>query len=136
MYTVGTIASGIVEGIKPFGAFVKLENGKRGLVHISEIADSYVASVADHLTEGQAVQVRIVDIDASGRLNLSMKKAVESDSAVSPAAKSKNQPRPRAKAPQAPPSFEDKLKQFMQESSSKMSGVEAYTESKRPKRRR
>ncbi len=72
---VGSIVEGKVTGITKFGAFVSLPEGKSGLVHISEIAYSYVNEVSDHLTEGQEVKVKIIGIDQSNRINLSIKKA-------------------------------------------------------------
>ena len=55
---VGAILEGKVTGITKFGAFVSLPGGKSGLVHISEIAYSYVSDVNDHLSEGQGDQHR------------------------------------------------------------------------------
>ena len=60
---VGAIVDGKVTGITKFGAFVALPEGKSGLVHISEIAYSYVNEVSDHLHEGQEVKVKIIGID-------------------------------------------------------------------------
>ena len=72
---IGSIYEGKVTGITKFGAFVSLPGGRSGLVHISEIAHSYVADVKDFLTEGQEVKVKVVSIDEAGRINLSIKKA-------------------------------------------------------------
>ena len=71
--SVGAIMDGKVTGITKFGAFVALPEGKSGLVHISEIAYSYVNEVSDHLHEGQEVKVKIIGIDQSNRINLSIK---------------------------------------------------------------
>ena len=60
-----------------FGAFVTVLPGKDGLVHISQIAEKRVEKVSDYLTEGQEVQVNVLEIDRQGRLRLSMKDAVE-----------------------------------------------------------
>lgn len=73
--SVGAILEGNIKSITKFGAFVSLPGGRSGLVHISEIAHSYVADVKDHLTEGQTVKVKVVSIDEAGRINLSIKKA-------------------------------------------------------------
>jgi len=73
--TVGAILEGTIKSITKFGAFVSLPGGRSGLVHISEIAHTYVADVKDHLTEGQSVKVKVVGIDDAGRINLSIKKA-------------------------------------------------------------
>lgn len=74
--SVGAILEGTIKSITKFGAFVSLPwAGRSGLVHISEIAHSYVANVSDFLSEGQAVKVKVVSIDEAGRINLSIKKA-------------------------------------------------------------
>ncbi len=72
---VGSILEGKVTSITKFGAFVALPGGKSGLVHISEIAHSYVADVKDFLTEGQDVKVKVIQIDDHNRINLSIKQA-------------------------------------------------------------
>ena len=74
---VGAVVDGKVTGIMKFGAFVSLPGGKSGLVHISEIAYSYVSEVSDFLKEGQEVKVKIIGVDENGRINLSIKKAQE-----------------------------------------------------------
>ncbi len=132
-FGVGTITEGKVTGITKFGAFVSLPEGKSGLVHISEIAYSYVNDVKDHLKEGQEVKVKVIGIDENGRINLSIKKAM--DPPPRPAGhaghggQSRNGSRPggfnggfRGKpAPAEPTTFEDRLKQFMASSDSKLS---------------
>ncbi|GHX96093.1 polyribonucleotide nucleotidyltransferase [Vibrio cholerae] len=65
-----------------FGAFVTILPGKDGLVHISQIADKRVEKVSDYLTEGQEVQVKVLEIDRQGRVRLSMKEAVETSDAA------------------------------------------------------
>ena len=72
-FEVGSIITGKVTGITKFGAFVTLAPGKSGLVHISEIANTYVNDIREHLTENQEVSVKIIGIDQSGRINLSIK---------------------------------------------------------------
>lgn len=72
---VGVILDGKVTGITKFGAFVALPGGKSGLVHISEIAYSYVSDVNDFLSEGQDVKVKVINIDENHRINLSIKQA-------------------------------------------------------------
>lgn len=74
---VGAILEGKVTGILKFGAFVDLGNGKSGMVHISEIASSYVNDIHEHVTEGQTVKVKIINIAEDGKISLSMKKAEE-----------------------------------------------------------
>ncbi|MBQ5973169.1 MAG: S1 RNA-binding domain-containing protein, partial [Oscillospiraceae bacterium] len=72
---LGEIVTGKVTGITKFGAFVSLPDGSSGLVHISEIADTFVRDVADVLSVGQEVRVKVVSRDEKGRLSLSIKKA-------------------------------------------------------------
>ncbi len=120
---VGSILEGKVSGITKFGAFVTLPEGRSGLVHISEIAYTYVNDVKDHLQEGQEVKVKVIGVDDAGRINLSIKKA------QTPPPRSGGgrpaSPRPVGftgpKKPAEPTTFEDKLKQFMASSDSKLS---------------
>ena len=70
---VGEIYTGKVARIVDFGAFVTILPGKDGLVHISQIADERVENVSDYLSEGQEVQVKVLDVDQRGRIKLSMR---------------------------------------------------------------
>ncbi|TKF20623.1 polyribonucleotide nucleotidyltransferase [Vibrio genomosp. F6] len=83
---VGTIYTGKVARLADFGAFVTILPGKDGLVHISQIADKRIEKVSDYLTEGQEVQVKVLEIDRQGRVRLSMKEAVEQPAAEENAA--------------------------------------------------
>ncbi len=85
---VGAIYTGRVERIVDFGAFVNILPGKDGLVHISQIADERVENVSDHLSEGQMVKVKVLDVDQRGRIKLSMKAISEEEAAESEAAAS------------------------------------------------
>lgn len=131
-FGVGSILEGKVTGITKFGAFVSLPENKSGLVHISEIAYSYVNDVKDHLKEGQSVKVKVIGIDGNGRINLSIKKAMDppprpaGQGRPMGASRSGGAPRTqgggfRRSAPAEPATFEDRLKQFMQASDSKLS---------------
>jgi polyribonucleotide nucleotidyltransferase len=81
---VGEIYTGKVARIVDFGAFVTILPGKDGLVHISQIAEERVENVTDYLSEGQEVQVKVLDVDQRGRIKLSMRE-VEADAADAPA---------------------------------------------------
>lgn len=81
---VGTIYEGKVQKIMDFGAFVNILPGKDGLVHISQISEERVQNVADELSEGQTVRVKVLEVDKQGRIRLSMK-AVASDETEAPA---------------------------------------------------
>lgn len=131
-FGVGSVLEGKVTGITKFGAFISLPEGKSGLVHISEIAYTYVNDVKDHLQEGQEVKVKVIGVDESGRINLSIKKAQDPPPKPEGGAPRVQQSRPRsggarpvgftgARKPAEPTTFEDKLKQFMASSDSKLS---------------
>ncbi len=153
---IGSIYEGKVTGITKFGAFVSLPEGKSGMVHISEIANSYVNTISDFLQEGQQVNVKIINIDNEGRINLSIKKAMaqtERQSAAPARGQEHYAPRPVAdrrpprprntgfrggKAPVDPSSmtFEDKLKVFMQDSESRLSDIKHNADRKNGARRK
>ena len=154
--TVGEVMEGIVTGITKFGAFVQLPGGASGLVHISEIANAFVNDVNDFLSMGETVKVKILSITEAGKINLSIKQVLP----VTPAGNSETRPlraqageRPAAgrsgasfgrggppsgevHGPSGDSSFEDKLKCFMQESDSKMSGNKLYSDRRGNGRRR
>ena len=73
---VGKIYEGKVTGITKFGAFVELEKGTTGMVHISEIANTYVSEIKDHITEGETVKVKVLALGENGKISLSIKKAL------------------------------------------------------------
>ena len=140
-FGVGSILDGKVTGITKFGAFVALPGGRSGLVHISEIAYSYVNEVSDHLHEGQEVKVKVIGIDQANRINLSIKQVApppprpQGDRPPRPQGDRRSAPNtfvPRP-APKEPSDFEDKLKQFMQSSDSKLSELR-YMEKKGSRR--
>ena len=139
-YSPGAVLEGSVRSIASFGAFIDLPEGKSGLVHISEIASTYVTDIRQHLTEGQTVRVKILNADERGRLSLSIKQAVERQNPPRPAAEERPVRRPAR--PQSfqpvkaePESFEEKLKQFMADSNSKISGVRQYEHKTRSRKR-
>lgn len=126
--TVGSIITGKVTGIMKFGAFVSLGEKKSGLVHISEISNTYVEDVSTFLSVGQEVTVKIIGIDSDGKIKLSIKKANEQASdqqrPVRPAP-----PRPSEKASDMS-SLDDMLKQFMADSESNIAGKKNQYEKK------
>lgn len=87
---VGSILEGKVTGITKFGAFVDLGSGKSGMVHISEVAPTYVKEITDHVQQGQTVKVKILGITPEGKISLSIKKAMPQE---------ENAPRPPRRAP-------------------------------------
>lgn len=127
--TVGTITEGKVKSITKFGAFIQLSEQQVGMVHISEIASSYVSDIREHLTEGQMVTVKVLSIE-NGKISLSMKKAQEPPKPARP-----QRPAAPAPKPSAPATFEEKLKQFMSDSDSKIAGCRQYEHRTRSRKR-
>jgi S1 RNA binding domain protein len=119
---VGSIVEGTVVKITHYGAFVELPDGKSGLVHISEIADTYVKDVKDYLRERDTVRVKVLGVNEKGKLDLSVKQALS--------------PEERAARARARTSFEEKLKAFMKESEERLLDLKRNTEAKRGGRRR
>ena len=139
-YEVGAVLEGKVTSITKFGAFVALEGGRSGLVHISEIANTYVNDVHDFLQEGQTVKVKLLAIK-DGKLDLSIKKALPAperpqrtfqprQAAARPAAQA------ASTAPSGDTAFEDKLKQFLSSSERKMADLNRNISGKQGGRRR
>lgn len=75
-HKIGAIVEGKVTGITKFGAFVELEGGTVGMVHISEISSTYVSDISEHLKDQQKVSVKILNIGEDGKVSLSIKKAM------------------------------------------------------------
>lgn len=151
-YTVGSVVEGKVKSLTKFGAFVTLPDGVTGMVHISEIAYTYVSDIHDHLKEGDVVKVMVISAE-NGKINLSIKRTLPPPQKPQqprqnfsrPSAPRQNYDRPRqdaAAASQAQPaqpqqkSFDDMLKAFMTESDSKISSVKQYSDHKTKTRRR
>lgn len=177
-FAVGAILEGKVTGITKFGAFVALPGGKSGLVHISNISDSYVSDINEFLTVGQDVKVKVMNIDQNDRINLSIKHVQPSSSPRPPRSGGRGgAPQERGErgdrgerndrgnrggyrsnagsaprggggrdnrnkggnprnAPKEPLTFEDKLKQYMAESESRLSEISRYNDRGRSRRGR
>jgi S1 RNA binding domain protein len=115
---VGQILEGKITGITKFGAFVELAEGVTGLVHISEVADSFVKDVNDFLKLNDVVKVRVIGISDDGKISLSIRKLKEK----------REDKRAREKDNL---SFEDKLAKFMKDSEERMLDIKKNRESKR-----
>ncbi len=87
---VGRIYDGLVARVVDFGAFVTIMPGTDGLVHISQIAQERVEKVTDYLSEGQEIKVKVLDVDARGRIKLSMKEVSEAEGGLAPKAPAKD----------------------------------------------
>ena len=152
---VGSVLKGKVTGIAKFGAFVTLAPNVSGLVHISEVANTFVNNIEDFLTVGQEVDVKVLSVDGNKRINLSIKQAAP-DSGGRGSGRQDNPRRtaqPRQSATETKPAadtakpavtspaamtgestlpksgnqaFEDSLKKFLQEADSKISESGRY----------
>lgn len=126
---IGSVHEGTVTGLTKFGAFVKLENGASGMVHISEVSNDFVNEISDHLAEGDKVKVKVIEINEKGKISLSIKKALpKPEKPKSPKPKKENNSNRGWKgAPQqessAPMSFEDMMAKFKAQSEDKMSDL-------------
>lgn len=140
MFEIGEILDGKVTGLTNFGAFVSLPDNKTGMVHISEVASTYVSDIHEHLKEGQDVKVKVIDITPEGKISLSIKKAVEPEKAP----QSFDKPRRSSRSGNAnvwkgnsdsksnePQSFEDMMAKFKQVSDEKMTDLKRATDGKR-----
>ena len=128
--TVGAVLEGKVKSITNFGAFIALPENKTGLVHISEVANTYVSDIRQHLTEGQDVKVTVIGVEGN-KINLSIKR-LEQDSSQPRRESAPQWERTARREPTPPPApktadqlFEEKLKAFMSESDSKISSLRA-----------
>jgi polyribonucleotide nucleotidyltransferase len=83
---IGRIYEGRVTSIKDFGAFIEIQDGQDGLCHISELADSYVKSVADVVQIGDHIKVKVIAIDEQGRVKLSRRAALREENGEEPEA--------------------------------------------------
>lgn len=111
---IGTEVEGKVTGLTKFGAFIELPEGKVGLVHISQIADSYVTDITKHLRVGDVIKVKVLGSAKEGKFDLSIKQ-------VGKTAWQAKARRPREEAGRpAPGSFEDKITQFLKQSDEKL----------------
>lgn len=135
---VGAIVEGEVTGITNFGAFVQLPEGKVGLIHISEVSNVYVKDVHEFLKEHDKVKVKVLSIDARGKIGLSIKQAMPPTPPQPKPQRPQNENRERrgGMRPQnarsmQPLSFEDKLSKFLKDSDDRMFDLKRKTDSKR-----
>ncbi len=75
--TVGQIVEGKITGITSFGVFADLGDSLTGMVHISEVAQTYVSEIRDHVKENDVVKMKVLSISEDGKISLSIKRAVE-----------------------------------------------------------
>ena len=147
MLNVGDIVEGKVTGLTNFGAFVKLTSGDVGMVHISEVASSYVKDIKEHLSEGQDVKAKVLAVNEAGKISLSIKQAEpkpvetrekrefkgEKNFEKKPAKPRKSNPPvwQGSRQDDKPQSFEDMMAKFKQTSDERQAGMKKPAESRR-----
>ena len=120
---LGKIIEGKVIKITAFGAFIELDKGISGLVHISEIADTYIEDINQFIQTNDTVMVKIISVEPSGKIGLSIKQAQQQQDLVPPIVmdiEEKNDDR-----------FEDKLAKFMKDSNEKQQSLKKHLETKK-----
>ncbi|HOP79994.1 MAG TPA: S1 RNA-binding domain-containing protein [Armatimonadota bacterium] len=143
MLEIGSTVEGTVVKLADYGAIVRLAGGKMGLVHISEIADTYVRDVRDYFKENDRICVKVIKVNDKGRYELSAKQADSS-------AVQKIESRPVQRKDSSitvgyehdrrrevvPATFEDRLSRFMKDSEERQLDIKRNIESKRGGRRK
>ncbi|WP_066185612.1 MULTISPECIES: S1 domain-containing RNA-binding protein [Gracilibacillus] len=124
---VGSKLQGKVTGITNFGAFIELPGGKTGLVHISEVADNYVKDINEHLTVGDEVTVKVLNVEDDGKIGLSIKKAKDESNSSNRRKSQGNGKNNRDRGE----SFEQKMNRFLKDSEDRLATLKKHTESKR-----
>ena len=121
----GNILEGTVVNITNFGVFVEIE-GKTGLVHISEVADSFVKDIREHLSEQDKVKVKVISIDDNGKISLSIKQDNIQKKSVKPVEIEWNQEKKKT----APGNFEDIMSRFLKDSEERQQEFKKHKEFK------
>ena len=138
-FTVGQVVKGKVTGIKPFGAFVALDDNTQGLVHISQVTHGFLKDINEALSVGDEVEVKILSIDAdSKRISLSIKDAKPSpkpEYQSRPSSRPSARPSARPSRPSrpsqpsqpsrssGPTNLEDMLKQWSKDSNERQAAI-------------
>jgi S1 RNA binding domain protein len=117
---VGDLMDCVVEQIMPYGAFVRLSTGQKGMVHISELSFNFVKKVEDILTLQQNIKAKVIKIDEKGRIDLSLKKAEERTMIQAPVSKETSD------------NFEKKMASFLKLSESKIADLNSKLNSPKP----
>ena len=136
---IGSILEGKVTGITNFGAFVELPDKSTGMVHISEVSSTFIKDIHEKLSEGDTVNVKVLEINEKGKIALSIKKALPEEEEQKP--KRPANDKPRRSQPQVwtgaqknepeNMSFEDMLAKFKTASDEKMSDLKKNNVAKR-----
>lgn len=129
---VGAVVEGKITGITKFGAFVELPGGKTGMVHISEVAPTYVKEIRDYVSENQTIKVKVLTISDDGKVSLSIKRAIESTAPKQQRTTSLGRPGgfEWKVSRNESASFEDMISKFKQTSDEKMLDLKRSLDSK------
>ncbi|GAB2489118.1 S1 domain-containing RNA-binding protein [Alkalibacterium psychrotolerans] len=132
---VGSKVEGKVTGIANFGAFIDLGNNKTGLVHISEVSDSYVENINEELEVGQTVTVKVLSIAPDGKIGLSIRKAQDKPAeeptrSKAPSRERQSSSNKRSSAPKKQ-DFDSLMSSFLKDSEDRLTSIKRNTESKR-----
>ncbi|MET1014258.1 MAG: S1 domain-containing RNA-binding protein [Paenisporosarcina sp.] len=128
---VGSKVEGKITGITNFGAFVELPGGSTGLVHISEVADNYVKDINEHLKVGDMVEVKVMNVEADGKIGLSIRKAKPQAERPERPQRPRQNSRPNDRDRPFKENFEQKMARFLKDSEDRLSTLKRATESKR-----
>ncbi|MGI8386843.1 S1 domain-containing RNA-binding protein [Robertmurraya sp. P23] len=134
-FEVGSKVQGKVTGITNFGAFVELPGDSTGLVHISEVADSYVKDVNDHLKVGDLIEVKVIS-EKDAKIALSIKKAIDRPEGQTSSSYSQRPPRQGRVESRSVGNFkpkensEDKMARFLKTSEENLSTLKRNTGAK------
>ncbi|WP_125154103.1 S1 domain-containing RNA-binding protein [Clostridium rectalis] len=123
----GNILEGTVVNITNFGAFVEIE-GKTGLVHISEVSDSYVKDIRSYLKESDKVKVKVISVDDNGKISLSIKQASPQKKSMKPIEIDWSKEKEKEKQPSK--NFEDIMSKFLKESEERLQDMKKNQDSK------
>lgn len=134
--SVGDLVEGKVTGITNFGVFVDLPEGKTGMVHISEVARTYVNDINEHVKQGDTVKMKVLGISEDGKISLSIKRAEERRTEQR---KTRQPAKPDnsfvwGEQKNEPASFEDMMNRFKQTSDEKFSDLKRKNTETRRKR--
>ncbi|MFC6039597.1 S1 domain-containing RNA-binding protein [Paenisporosarcina macmurdoensis] len=128
---VGSKVQGKVTGITNFGAFVELPGGSTGLVHISEVADNYVKDINEHLKVGDMVEVKVMNVEADGKIGLSIRKAKPQAERPERPQRPRPNSRPNDRDRPFKENFEQKMARFLKDSEERLTTLKRATETKR-----
>lgn len=129
---VGAKVSGKVSGITNFGAFVDLGAGKTGLVHISEVSNTYVKDIHDVLSVGDEVTVKVTTVGDDGKIGLSIRKAQDKPEERERPKREFSRNAPKKPAPVSKKQdFDSLMSSFLKDSDDRLSSLKRNTEGKR-----